>query len=301
MDHAAVLTPSLTGNQSRFVRTALNWLGGLLGLAGLVFVGYRVGQQFDQISEVTFAGRAWVMFILASIIYGFANFLLALAWYGILGAARAGVAWPRICRIYGTSQLAKYVPGNVFQFAGRQALGMAAGLPGGVLAKSAIIEIVLLALSGSVFAGLALPLFGVPISVFVALLLFLLLIIGVGATLSSWKGQRMMGAFFLQVLFFVISGLVFLIVLNAVNSGTLTLSDTTIVVGAYVLAWLAGFLTPGAPAGVGIREFALSMMLGFLIPESDLLLAVIIARVVTMAGDVAFYGMAAINPWYRAN
>jgi hypothetical protein len=34
-----------------------------------------------------------------------------------------------------------------------------------------------------------------------------------------------------------------------------------IVMGSYVIAWLAGFVTPGAPAGIGVREAVLVILL----------------------------------------
>ena len=59
--------------------------------------------------------------------------------------------------------------------------------------------------------------------------------------------------------------------------------------GAYVLAWLVGLVTPGAPAGVGIRELVLLFVLKGVIPETDLLLAVVMGRVVTIFGDVLYF------------
>ena len=34
--------------------------------------------------------------------------------------------------------------------------------------------------------------------------------------------------------------------------------------GAYVIAWLAGLVTPGAPAGVGVRELVMYALLPYL-------------------------------------
>jgi uncharacterized membrane protein YbhN (UPF0104 family) len=68
----------------------------------------------------------------------------------------------------------------------------------------------------------------------------------------------------------------------------------TIASGAYVVAWLAGLVTPGAPAGVGVREMVLIFLLGHAIPETELLPAVVVSRLVTVAGDVLFFAAAAL-------
>jgi uncharacterized membrane protein YbhN (UPF0104 family) len=58
---------------------------------------------------------------------------------------------------------------------------------------------------------------------------------------------------------------------------------------AYVVAWLIGLVTPGAPAGVGVRELILVFLLQGLVGESELLLTVVLGRVVTVTGDFLFF------------
>jgi len=59
-----------------------------------------------------------------------------------------------------------------------------------------------------------------------------------------------------------------------------------------LLAWLAGFLTPGAPSGAGVREIIMHVFLGNMVSIELLLMAMVIHRVVAAAGDVAAYGVA---------
>ena len=58
---------------------------------------------------------------------------------------------------------------------------------------------------------------------------------------------------------------------------------------AYVIAWLAGFLVPGSPAGLGVREVVLLYLLSGHYPESTLLILILASRIVTTFGDVLFY------------
>ncbi|MCY1448795.1 hypothetical protein D9M71_654970 [compost metagenome] len=48
-------------------------------------------------------------------------------------------------------------------------------------------------------------------------------------------------------------------------------------------------MTPGAPAGVGIRELALLLLLGNSVAEADLMLAILLGRIVTIVGDLFFF------------
>jgi uncharacterized membrane protein YbhN (UPF0104 family) len=74
-----------------------------------------------------------------------------------------------------------------------------------------------------------------------------------------------------------------------VNEGSVTASQFFLSCGAFVIAWLAGLVTPVAPAGIGVREFVLLFLLKGLVLESDLLVTVLLSRVVTVAGDVLFF------------
>lgn len=55
---------------------------------------------------------------------------------------------------------------------------------------------------------------------------------------------------------------------------------------AYAIAWLVGFLTPGAPAGLGVREFVFVLILGPAVGEPDALLAAGLLRLASLVGDV---------------
>jgi uncharacterized membrane protein YbhN (UPF0104 family) len=59
-----------------------------------------------------------------------------------------------------------------------------------------------------------------------------------------------------------------------------------------VLAWLAGLVTPGAPAGMGVRELVLLFMLNGIVIEEDLLMAIVLSRIVTVMGDVLYFTVA---------
>jgi hypothetical protein len=114
--------------------------------------------------------------------------------------------------------------------------------------------------------------------------------------LKRYVGPPVARAFGWHAAFLTVSGLLFvgLIELLAGKSGSEGLLVLT-VIGAYVLAWLAGLVTPGAPAGLGVRELVLLFLLNGMIGAADLLLATVLGRVVTVCGDVLFFFFAGVQ------
>ena len=96
----------------------------------------------------------------------------------------------------------------------------------------------------------------------------------------------------LQTAFLALSGCVFIGILWVVVPAATSLPAFSALCGAYVLAWLAGFITPGTPAGVGVREIVLLFLLRGQIEQADLLLAIVLGRVVTVIGDLLYFIMA---------
>ena len=84
-----------------------------------------------------------------------AGFLLAEAWRQLSSGEPTARPASRYHAIYGRTQIAKYLPGNLFHFAGRQWLGRGLGHTQTTLALASVAETVLLV---AVASALALPL-----------------------------------------------------------------------------------------------------------------------------------------------
>lgn len=262
--------------------------GGLLGFLGIIFVILRLGEYTTQIGFADFGFKKWAWIACLILIYCLANTLLALAWLHLMTFLGEFIDLSWAVQIYGRSQLARYIPGNVFHLAGRQVLGMANGLSGWVLAKSAVWEIGMIMFAGLPFGVLTLPLYWTGFSIWLALFLFFVIFGGMALFLRRWF-PFLAYAFVSQGLFLVVSGCVFAGILSVITPDTMTLSSLPTFCGAYVTAWLVGFVTPGAPAGAGIRELVLLFLLSNNIAEATLLLAVVIGRMVTIFGDLLFF------------
>jgi len=268
----------------------------MLGLSGVVFVVVQLNTYSDQIDLDRFNATSWFFITMLAILYGTANALLVRAWWHLLDHFGIKVKSRWATKTFGMAQLAKYVPGNIFHLAGRQALGMADGLPGLALAKSVMWELGLFACAGAFFGGVAATLIWAELSWPILLSAFLAISLGSIAALRRFWSPAIGTAFACQIFFLTISSAVFVGTLAISAPLSVTFSAYVTICAAYIIAWLAGLVTPGAPAGVGVRELILLFLLKGMVNESDLLLAVVLGRFVTVLGDFLFFVYAYFSP-----
>jgi len=275
---------------SKKFKQYLNWIGLGLGFLGILFIVLKLRNYTGQINYSDFTLFTWLSIIGLAIIYCISCVLLAIAWHNILLFLDLKVRPSWSIQTYGVSQLAKYVPGNIFQFASRQAIGVSDGLPGLPLAKSIFWELLLIAISGVFFGILIIPNFWREFSQFTSIVIFLLFII-IFFSIAYFKKSPKIGiAVGLYLSFLVFSSIIFIVVLFIINSSELFgITPIVYIGGAYVFAWLVGLITPGAPAGAGIREMVLFAFLQSFISQQNLLFAIVIMRFITVGGDIIFY------------
>jgi len=271
-------------------RRTLHWGGSVLALIGTLFVGFRLHSYWLKLDLSRISPMDWGVITALSIIYAVANVSLAMAWWHLLQALGATVTRIVSIRIYGISQIAKYLPGNIIHLASRQALGMADNIAGWILIKSLIFELGLLTIAGSLFGWLILPLIWTGFQESTSIFLLVGTGVLVAFILSHLIGHQVLWSFAWQILFLLTSGSVFVVLLNIILEPQGISANHPVTIGAaFIVAWLIGMVTPGAPAGVGIREIVLLFLLKAIVSESDLLLTILISRIVTVIGDILFY------------
>ncbi len=207
-------------------------------------------------------------------------------------------------KLYAGTQIAKYIPGNIFQYAGRQVEGWKLGIAQGTMALTSVGEAgglccvsAAAALAGLVWSGEAAV---VPGCIgWVACLAAFPLSQSLLRRLSKWfpslipspsgealpRGWKVvLKAFLGQVLFVAASAVTLSLCASpfgSAPSGRLLTACST--------AWLAGFVTPGAPAGLGIREAILVMTLEGPLGRNEALAAAMLFRVAWTIADVGLY------------
>ncbi len=67
------------------------------------------------------------------------------------------------------------------------------------------------------------------------------------------------------------------------------LSKVLRLIAAYMIAWVFGFVIPGAPGGIGVREMALTLLLAPVMGRDKIVVLSVMHRLVTVLGDVLAY------------
>jgi uncharacterized membrane protein YbhN (UPF0104 family) len=246
--------------------------------------------------------------LLAAALYAASGGLLAAAWWRLLSASSSlPIALTPAAAIYARTQIYKYLPTNMLHVVGRHASARSLGASHAALVSAAVLEFV----GVIVAAGLVVALFGAgdlmrysahadfkPNAAFV-LAAAGGVIIALGAVVATLLVRspdapallrRHLRAFAwalaLYAVFFVISGLVLWLLARGATAhpGSVLRSLVAVV----TTAWLLGFVVPGAPAGLGIREAIMIMMLQPQFGEASALLLAALYRVATFGGDALF-------------
>lgn len=276
----------------------LHWAGSGFAIVGVGFVALRLHDHWGSLDLSQISPLAWLVIAGLAMLYGLASSLLfTLTWWNLLKSFDIHVTRLWAFHVYGVSQLAKYVPGNIFHLAGRQVMGMSVGAPSGKLLKSIIWELGLAATAGTMYGWLILP---AVLPKFSSVFSIILLIISVGLAiflLSRLFGLLVSKAFGSLLLLQAISGGIFVILLDVIaRESQFSPQIWLLIGGSYIIAWLVGLVTPGAPAGAGVRELILLLLLKSIVKEADLLVAVVLGRIITVLGDVLFFMMAFLIP-----
>ena len=209
--------------------------------------------------------------------------------------------------IYARSNIAKYLPGNVGHYAMRQLYGASLGVKQTELLFSSILEIFCMAITAFILSFLlardviftflsnsfqrvwVLPLLIVVIVVIVAGVGFFLRKkkISVSEILSHLKKKEfrisLISVLGLIACNMAIYGVILLVLLR---SHTDIGSSGLLIISAGIVSWFAGFITPGAPGGIGVREAVMVLMLSPIISEDIVLYVAVVQRVAYIFSDV---------------
>jgi glycosyltransferase 2 family protein len=261
----------------------------LLLLAGLVFVLLRLRSIWRD-SHIDLHHVGWAAVTGAVLLAACAMAASAFIWMAILRQLGAPTR-ARWVGVFFQAQLGKYIPGSVWQYAGRTALARAHQIPVRPVAISLAVEF-----AGSMAgaAVLSLLVFGwwgaiaVPV-VLVAVALALRLrsdASGRGA------GRVALRTTSLYIAAWPLTGISFWLVGRALFDAPLR--DMAVYVGAFAAAWAVGVIAVYAPGGLGVREAVLVAILRGKIGSADALVLAAASRVVLAFVDVVLAGSGAL-------
>ncbi len=289
--------------RARLVRAVLLLLAAAFAV---VAVASQWGDVSDDLQDLS-AGHVGLAaaFTLGSL---WASFL---AWRATLAGLGDEVAVAPGARIFFVGQLGKYIPGSVFALVGQVELGRAQGLRRDRLAAAGV-----LVLAISLAVALVLALLAVPASVsaggagyaLLVLLVVPLVVVLHPRVLSSLLDralrlirrppldQHLTGAAIWRIagLSVLSNGLLGLEVWQlSVDLGGHGGALPVLCIGAYALAAGAGLVAIPLPAGAGLREAILVLLLAPQIGTASATLVALLARLVATVADVVVAGIVA--------
>lgn len=267
----------------------------LAALALLVYLGVRLWQLWSR-DPVDFARADAGLASLSVVVAAAAVAGFGFVWIWILrqlGALRASAGW---IGLFFQGQLGKYLPGSVWQYAGRVALVHRRGVPVRTGLSSIVVEVVASAVAAGVVAALALP-FVAAVAVWAggALVLggvALALRRRVPAIVSRLTGpdtapaaRAMPRAAALYVPVWLAYGVAFWLTARALFA--VPFSDLPHDAGVFAAAWIVGLVVVFAPGGLGVREAVIVALLSGRLGEAHAIALAAASRLVLTALDLA--------------
>src|SRR6516162_4677051 len=136
--------------EPRLYRMGVAAIRGVFLYGSLAFVAYVAVYNVRSLSEGVLSLRFTFVIIVLGIIHALLLVLIALVWGSFLRAFGVAASWREIILIYGRANLAKYIPGNVFEYAGRQVMGNDRRWSNFAVISSTISEIVIIVLAAAI-------------------------------------------------------------------------------------------------------------------------------------------------------
>ena len=289
-------------------------LGILLALvAAAAFIRYANHALAGKDLSVLLDTRVMAACAALTLLYALLIPTTAAAWQWLLGTMGQPIDYRGALGILAVTQFGKYLPGNVAQHIGRAALAHRQGVAMPVALFSMAYEM-LLTLVACAHLGALTFLWAPPAALaawkithwrlpLIVLITFTAVAALVAAPrlavmLSRRRGgssetlprlhldaSTIAGCYGIYVVNFLIVGIgLWLVACGLTKQGATP--GIFFLTGAFAGSWILGFMAPGSPAGLGIREALLSAWLSGSMSASQIVVLVVALRIATSLGDL---------------
>ena len=294
----------------------------------LAVVGAQLAGRWESLaSQVKAFEPGWFV---ASLVLLAAYFVLgAEAWRRLLGALGAPIPWRTAFHTLYYANVAKYLPGSVWGLVGRVVLCQRVGVPAAVASAALVMDALCQVVAGVLVGLVALPVFSTTAlfgdyALYGVAALVLALVGGMHPGLlnallgAAEEGLARLGrkralprvpyryGFVLAILAlytlnWALLGAGFALLGEALSPTPLGPSQVLLLAGAFTIAWNVGVFALFAPAGLGVREAAIVLMLDAHFPGGWPALLALAGRAWIVLGEgLAFAAALALAPPQRA-
>ena len=276
------------------IKNIVYMIGKSLGILGLLYVFYKLYQEYT-FSSFTEQFMSVLHITPLLILVNFLSLVIGIyAWYHmLLSYAKKPFGYVYAYYYFSKTEIAKYLPGNIFHFVGRQALAHKIGITQKQMAKISLLHSLLLLggtiIAATVFAFLSqkVPLFILTLMVISSIIIFISLVYMYPSIHVSKKVSLNLYLAFSIALQGVMLGIIVVY-----QSDTYTWSLFCLSISIYILSWLIGYVTPGASGGLGVREgtfIAITTYMNFDIHADIVIFAVLLVRLINILVDILMY------------
>ncbi len=297
------------------IKSKYKIIGILLTIISFIYIFYIIlNYRFDTISF-----RKYSIFLLLltlfiiSIISIISLIISSFSWKYILEfLSQKKIKTKEIINVYLKSNISKYLPGNVMQFAARNFLGKKFDWDQKQIAYSSVIEIILSTLftlfvlivffilngkadlyrlSYIINYNYTYLFFSLSVLIIIGLLIWSIKKKTILIFKTNYKEIKklLIKCFFVYILNFIISSSVIIVTFYFFTNISLSISNIIAITEASILAYFIGFIAIGSPAGIGVRESIMIILLLPICNPASILIPLAILRLTGIIGDVLAY------------
>lgn len=276
----------------------------ILGIAAFVFIFFKLLSSWDKIRTQVSINSAF-LFVSSIILLILFYYGLCIGWSSIILKSDEKSNFSELVYVFSKSQLARYLPGGIWNYMGRVAFLKSKNHTSGVVFGSIILESVLMALSCLIIGFLTSFRILSQLELFICLgfILVLLIVLFANKTIMIWiykifKKQTIAipqwdfsfsaKLLLLYLLTWLLAYISF--VLLIISTLSIDLAKSLELGGGFLISWAVGFVTP-MPGGIGSREAALIYILSKTDYAEISYFLSILSRMVMIISEIISFGI----------
>lgn len=305
------------------MKKILRWfiLGGTL-----FFVGTALKDNWLEVSSIRIDAAGWSVLAVATGVTLLAHIWAGWMWTWILKELNQSVSPGEFIQVYLKTNVAKYLPGNVWHYYGRILAAKNANVDPGAATLSVLLEPLLMAAAALImvilFAGqLAFNNTNIWVICIKFISLFLLLasvhplvLNPIIKSLTKFKNNRLnnqnsqsenqsiivlniarypLRPLLGELIFLLLRGTGFILTMFALHS--FSWSQIPLLLGAFSFAWVLGLVIPGAPGGLGVFEATAIAILQHRFPAALVISSITLYRLISIFAEISGAGLASLD------
>ncbi len=299
------------------MKKIVRWL--ILG-GTLFFLLKALKDNWLGVSAIRISANGWLILVAATVITLLAHIWAGWIWTWVLRELNQTVSSPEFIQVYLKTNIAKYLPGNIWHYYGRIMAAKNANIPTNIATLSVLLEPLLMlaaALIIIVLFGSELVVNNLKFNLIILQFPSLIIVLGILhprflnpaiKLLDRWKNKKSDGENQLINSFIIkrypvkplLGELVFLglraagFILTMLALTSLTWVQIPLLVGAFSCAWVLGLVVPGAPGGLGVFETTAMLLLQYHFPAALVISAIALYRLISILAETVGAALASL-------